>query len=261
MPSRRVLTIAIALVALLAAVMLWTLRAPPAAASTPAPTVAPAAPPAAVASIARAPVIASMPTLAAPSAPAASTPASFAAQVDAWTRTGKPSDAMQAYEILFRCLLARRRAHDPTQPQDDPAIAAPAVCGDLRSDQVQGRLALLEKAARAGVKGAADDFIQEGPSGNGAMVDLGTRDTTPPTAEWLARRDDYIARALANCDTGLASYLGMTQRNHDDRQKALMYWVDRMTCNGRPGGNTTPMADDPQAQAYLDGLVINHWRD
>ena len=79
--------------------------------------------------------------------------------------------------------------------------------------------------------------------------------------ELLARRDDYIARGLANCDTGLASYLGMTQRNHDSRQKALLYWVDRMTCNGRPGGNTTPMADDPQAQAYLDGLVINHWRD
>lgn len=261
MPSRRLLSIAIALVVLLTAAMLWTLRAPPAAASTPAPTVAPAAPPASVVGVARVPDIASMPTLAAPSASAASTPTSFAAQVDAWTRTGKPSDAMQAYEVIFRCLLARRRAHDPTQPQDDPAIAAPAVCGDLRSDQVQGRLALLEKAARAGVKGAADDFLQEGPSGNGAMIDLGTHDTTPPTAEWLARRDDYIERALANCDQGLAMFLGHFQRDHDVRQKALLYWVDRLACNGRPAANTTPMADDPQAQAYLDGLVINHWRD
>ncbi len=261
MPSRRPLSIAVALVTLLTVAMLWALRAPTATASTQAPAAAPAAPPASTVDVVRTAVIAPPTRLATPAASTASTSTSLAAQVDAWARTGKPGDAMEAYTVVFRCLLARRRAHDPTLSPDDPAIAAPAVCGDLRSDQVQGRLALLEKAARAGVKDAASDFIQEGPSGNGALADLDAKDTTPPTAEWLARRDDYIARGLANCDTGLASYLGLTQRDHEVRQKALLYWVDRMTCNGHPAGNDTPMADDPQAQAYLDGLVINRWRD
>lgn len=258
MPLRRPLVIALVLVASMAAVVAWMLREPQAAPNAvAAPATPPAPPAAAVAVIARAPAVSQPPIAATP----ASAPAGLAAQVDAWARSGRPADAMEAYTTVFRCLLARRRAHDPTQPPDDPAIAAPAVCGDLRSDQIQGRLALLEKAALAGEKSAAEDFIQEGPSGNGALVDLGTRDRTPPTADWLARRDDYIARALANCDAALASYLGLTQRNHDTWQKAQLYWVGRLACNGRSAANTTPMADDPQAQAYLDGLVINAWRD
>ena len=259
MPSRRLLSIAIALVVLLTAVALWTLRAPRAVASTQAQ--APAAPPAPTVDVVRTPAIAPPTGVAMSAAPAASVPSSLAAQVDALAHTGKPADAMQAYTIVLRCLLARRRAHAPDQPPDDPAIAAPAVCGDLRSDQIQGRPAWLQQAALAGERGAAEDFIQEGPSGNGALVDLGTRDRTPPTAQWLAQRDDYIARALANCDVGLASYLGTTQRNRDTRQKALSYWVERLACNGRTAADTTALADDPQAQAYLDGLVINAWRD
>ena len=177
-------------------------------------------------------------------------------------RSDDPHDAMQAYFAIFQCLLARRRAHAVDLPPEAPGQDAATACGDLRSDQIQQRLVALEKAARAGERDAAQNFIQEGPSGNGLLSDLGTTDPTPPTADWLARRDDYIDRALAHCDIGLANYLGFTQRNRDiqSQRVALQYWLGRTSCPDHPATNTTPLADDARAQAYLDGLAINGWQ-
>ncbi|MBW8757298.1 MAG: hypothetical protein JF586_06785 [Burkholderiales bacterium] len=187
-------------------------------------------------------------------------PTSLAARMDAWMRSDDPRDAMQAYQAAFRCLLARRRAHAPDLPPDEPGEDAASTCADLRSDQIQRRLAMLEKAARAGERDAASDFIQEGPSGNGALADLDTADPTPPTADWIARRNDYIERALARCDVGLATYLGFTQRNRQVRTQAAQYWMARTACPDHPAANPTPLADDPQGLAYLDGLAIDTWQ-
>jgi hypothetical protein len=194
-------------------------------------------------------------------APGASAAASLAKRVDAWSRSGDPRQAMQAYDAVFRCLLARRRAHAVDLPPDEPGQDAASLCADLRSDQVQQRLAYLETAARAGEKDAALDFIQEGPSGNGVLEDLDTGNPTPPTADWLARRTDYIERALRNCDLGLAVYLGTNIRQRETRgSPTLQYWLGRLRCPDQPATNTTPLADDPQGQANLDALSINAWQ-
>jgi len=120
-------------------------------------------------------------------------------------------------------------------------------------------MALLEKAARAGIKEAAANYIQEGPTGNGMLADLSTTDPTPPTTDWLARRSDYVSLALANCDALLAAYLGSALRDPSLRPAAAKYWIARMSCPGQPATITTPLADDVQGQGYLDALAINGW--
>jgi len=192
---------------------------------------------------------------------AAGTPmtTTLAARVDAWSRSGDPQQAMQAYKAIFQCLLARRRAHAPDMAPDAPDQDAQTLCGDLRSDQIQARVASLETAARAGIKDAAANFIQEGPSGNGILTDLSTIDPTQPTPDWLARRTDYVALALENCDTLLAAYLAFAVRDPALRPVAAKYWLARMSCPDRPAAITTPLAEDAQGQAYLDGLSINGW--
>lgn len=260
MPLRRVLAIALPVSASVA-LGWWVARTPATPMSiAPAVTIATASP-SATPRIAAAIAPVSSPTQAVQvAAKAASAPASLAARVDAWMRSDDPHDAMQAYRAVFQCLLARRRAHAADLEPDPPGKDAAAACGDLRSDQIQQRVVALEKAARAGEQDAAANFIQEGPSGNGVLSDLGTTDPTPPTPEWLARRDDYIARALAHCDTGLVAYLGTTLRNQALRQEAMQHWLDRMSCPGHPAPDNTPLAEDAQAQAFLDGLAINGWR-
>ena len=197
------------------------------------------------------------------SAAAASMPsvrASLAARVDTWAHSGDPHDAMQAYQSIFKCLLARRRAHAANLEPDKPGDDAAALCDDLRSDQVQQRVVLLEKAARAGEPEAAFDFVQEGSNGSGVLEDLGVIDPTPPTPEWLARRNDYIERALARCDRELATLLGLTQPDVGDQVQAVAYWTRRTACDGQPAANTTPLAEDPQGLAYLDRSRLNHWQ-
>ena len=253
---------AVALVALTLAIAGWrSLRSGDAPPSSPAEALAASAsrPIASPASATTAAMASASPT-SEPLAASSAAPPSLAARIDAWSRSGDPHQAMQAYQAVFRCLLARRRAHAADLPPDPPGEAAIAVCGDLRSDQVQQRLAWLETAARAGERGAAEDFIQEGPSGNGALEDLATEDPTPPTADWRARRSAYVDRALANCDTGLAMYLGTLIRQRETRSKAVtQYWLERLSCPGHPAPDHPPLADDPQGQANLDALLINRW--
>lgn len=186
---------------------------------------------------------------------------SLAGQVDAWLQGGDPHRAMQAYEVISRCLLARRRAHSPDLPPDAPGENSASLCGDLRPDQILQRVSHLETAARAGEVGAALSFIQEGPSGTGLLHDLAFKDPSPPTADWLARRADYVERALLHCDLVLATYLGTAIRDSDKRgQAALRYWFDRVACPGKPAVNTTPLANDPEGLANLDALLINSWQ-
>jgi hypothetical protein len=196
---------------------------------------------------------------------AASSPSrsiSLAQQVDQWARSGDSHQAKQAYEAIAQCLMAPRRARSPEPLAEyETAPDAASAGGDLRSDQVQHRIALLESAAKAGETGAALGFIQEGPSGNGLLQDLGTTDPTPPTADWLSRRDAYIELGLRHCDLWLATYLGWFVRQRETRsQAATQYWRGRVACPGQPAANTTPLADDPDGQANLDALVINGWR-
>ena len=261
MPRHRLLAVVLP-VSMLVAAGLWAWRQPaestPASPAAPAMATTPSSPP----SAARVATLADTRAQAAPpAASGASAPASLAARIDAWARSDDPHDAMQAYQAIFKCLLARRRAHAADLSPDAPGEDAAALCGDLRSDQVQQPLALLEKAARAGERDAAIDFIQEGPGGNGALQDLATIDPTPPTPDWLARRDDYVERALTHCDIGLAMYLGHFIRQRETRSaSATQYWLERVSCPGHSAVNSTPLAEDPQGVANLEALSINGWQ-
>jgi hypothetical protein len=191
--------------------------------------------------------------------------ASLAGQVDQWIRNANSADAMRAYGAVSNCLLARRREHLPPDRFVDvplPGKTAQELCGDLRSDQVQGRTRWLERAAQAGEPGAAEWFIQEGPAGDGLLLDLDTPTNDEAlTADWLRRRDAYIDLALRHCDNGVAVYLASFASGVPaDDAVARDYWSGtRLVCPGTPERTLPPLADDPVGQRLLEGL--RHRRD
>jgi hypothetical protein len=194
----------------------------------------------------------------------------LAARVDAWAASGDPADAMRAYEAVRDCLQARREDRTPEESltADDADIEsaigpermarirlqrhhADLWCRDLRSDQVEARVAWLVRAARAGVANAARDFIQEGPDGQHMLGDAGA--PWPVGAEsWYAQRDAYIDAALRHCDIGLQAYLaafarlpGMTIVASDQ------LWRAHLQCDAQ-APPPPPLRDDPLAAAALD---------
>ncbi len=193
------------------------------------------------------------------SKPAASSPSSLASQVDQWSRSTDTRDAERAYDAVAKCLLARRREHQPSERFEGVPVSpetAAQICADLRSDQIQNRMQWLERAAKAAEKGAAGWFIQEGPSGNGVLQDLDTPTfDNDMTDDWLHRRDDYIDLALRHCDTGLEAYLTLFARGVPaDPAAAQTYWLGRLVCHDTPQPTLAPLADDTLGQRLLQGL-------
>ena len=203
----------------------------------------------------RAPVAVTPPVSAATSGP---TP-DLAAQVDQWSRSAAPRDAMRAYAAVAQCLLARRREHAPPERLEGvplPTETTAEICANLRSDQIQQRMQWLERASKSGEKAAAGWFIEEGPSGNGLLQDLDTPTLdNDMTDEWLRRRDGYIDLALRHCDTALVAYLTRFARGVPaDQAAAQAYWLGRLVCPGGPQPSLVPLADDPVGQGLLQGL-------
>lgn len=191
----------------------------------------------------------------------------LAARVDGWSHSPDPKDAMRAYEAVEDCL--RARAEDRT-PQDEIEAGDAALesvvgpnrlqalqarrhhaalwCRDLRSDQIESRLAWVTRAAAAGTPGAALAFIFEGPDGQGA---LGGGASLPAPDAWYAQRDDYIAKALQHCDRILPSVLAVGARSPDmSIAQAIAFWSGKLQC-GDIADPTPPLADDPLAVEYL----------
>jgi len=218
----------------------------------------------------------------APAAPAPSDPArapsrpeatpllqaDLAARVDAWAQSPDPADAMRAYLAVFGCLEARRDERRPLEEVVDERHkieqALPleqrerarrrwqnsaAHCGNLRSDQVQRRMQWLARAAQAGEPRAAIQFIDEGPDGDGALMDEGAP-RPALTDAWRAQRDAYVDAAFQRCDTGLVGYLGLVAP-HDGRDftQALSTWQSHLRCAGSPA--PSPLRDDPMAMQWL----------
>jgi len=198
----------------------------------------------------------------------ASTPADLAARVDAWARSPDPADAMRAYVAVADCLSARRDERRPTEEvANERRLMEKALpleqrertrrnwqdsaahCGNLRSDQVQRRMQWLTRAAEAGVPRAAIQFINEGPDGDGALMDLNAP-RPALTDAWRAQRDAYVDAALQRCDMGLVGYLGLVAdaQGHDVTH-ALQTWQAHVRCDGSPA--PTPMRDDPVAMRLL----------
>ncbi len=190
---------------------------------------------------------------------ASGTTSSLSAQVELWSRSTDTRDAMRAYDAVAKCLLARRREHEPPEKFEGvplPAETAAQICADLRSDQIQNRTQWLERAASAGEKDAAGWVIQEGPSGDGLLQDLDAPTfDNGMTDDWLRRRDGYIDLALHHCDTGLVSYLTRFARGVPaDDAAAQAYWLGRLVCRDGAPSTLVPLADDPLGQRLLQGL-------
>jgi len=151
---------------------------------------------------------------AAPSRAAGQSGPGVRARLQELVASGSPEDAMRAYGLLHECRMAatleeRARRARPGQVNEHDAKRLASgemrrdtelACGDLQPQDQQQRLALLQKAAAAGVRNAALYLIDEGPFGDPSA--LSTRATDPLVIEW--RRDTMKLLELAGTrgDTG-----------------------------------------------------------
>lgn len=203
----------------------WALLRPPAeplpAESAPAPATASANPRLAEP---RTPAAVPPPVL----AEAASRPeaVSLSRQVQQLVAAGTPAASFQAYQLLARCERARRVAEQLPQATL-PATRAwmekeekpDTACGDISPGQTASRLQYAERAAQAGVPGAAMAFLQEGPYGD-EMLNATAQPEQPAVRDWMVRSRAYVKLAADNGD--LAAISNMSN-HHDfsDPQPAL----------------------------------------
>ncbi|MFL6682702.1 MAG: hypothetical protein ACJ8IK_30465 [Burkholderiaceae bacterium] len=178
----------------------------------------------------------------APARPASSAPAdrfeSLSHKVDRLGRSPDPVDAFAAYQLVTACVWARDHegwmAHH-ILPSDRAMLPTPQqACGDIASDQIQGRLRWLERAALAGVHHAATEMLREGPDGLGlANSDI----DAPENASWKQRVDAALEAGVHTCDPDSLESRVNTYENGQgvapDRAKALTYWVAYMECRRR----------------------------
>ena len=194
---------------------------------------------------------------------------SLAIRVDSWAHSTAPQDAMRAYEAVAECLKARVEDRTPQDqleagdsalelvvgPERVQALQAKrhhAIdrCQDLRSDQIESRLAWLKRAAAEGIPGAALAFEIEGPDGQGGLGDGFT--ALPASDAWYEERDAYIAQGLQHCDRTLASSLAVAARPPGvSIAQAMTFWFGKLQCEDGSSPAPTPLSDDPSAVEYL----------
>lgn len=154
------------------------------------------------------------PISAAPTArPQATGPAfSLTERVRSLAKSPDPIDAYRAYVILSECKSARDEEHvllETKQADRDPnqvkLIEAEffkqrimQACGDLTAGEIAGRLALIERAAEAGVPVAALQMSNEGPWGDPHA--LYTRWSDPLVQDWRAKVVSLITRSAEKGD-------------------------------------------------------------
>ena len=148
-------------------------------------------------------------------------PFSLAAKVRDLSSSPNPADSLRAYNILAECKwakeeertfnLTRKAERDPVQVKrfESGQFAAriAQACGDLKEPELGQRLALVERAAAAGVPLAAIHLANEGPWGD--FDALYTRPQDPQVLEWRRKVSALIHFAAAKGDvaalTSLAS--------------------------------------------------------
>jgi hypothetical protein len=163
-------------------------------------------------------------------------PESLSQRVDRLGRSGDPVDAFAAYRLVTACVWARDHEGWMARhilPSDRGMLpTTQQACGDIASDQVQGRLRWLERAALAGVHHAAAEMLKEGPDGLGIS---GSGDIdAPENAAWKQRVDAAIDAGVHTCDAdSLESRVNRYESGlggERDRAEALTYWVAYMAC-------------------------------
>jgi len=156
----------------------------------------------------------------------ATTRDSLATRIDRLARSASPVDAYNAYKLVRTCLQARLRSQAGAADAD-----VAAACEDIASDQVQARLAWLERAARAGVRHAATDFAAEGPQG--LLVPRDAQGDWEDASEWQERVAAYDDAGARRCDdvSVLSVQARYRLRHFDpDPAAALTTWAAAAEC-------------------------------
>jgi hypothetical protein len=148
---------------------------------------------------------------------------SLAARVERLARSESPHDAFAAFGLLARCV----RAHEfDTQLKSLPMERAldalrsaygdgqrwlREACGDLSMAQLDARIGLVERAARAGVPGAASAWIEQGPFGDRSALDQ--RPDDPLVVEWVQQAIAWVKSGATHDDIESIVQLGMISLN------------------------------------------------
>lgn len=142
-----------------------------------------------------------------------------------------PGSAFEAYKIIRTCVesredqlhVAEHAADGLKERQEKPD----AACGNISPGQVASRDQLLKKAALAGVHGAAEALLLEGPTGEGnAPVN------DPNSPEVIAFNDMLLAAWNAGAKHGdlyslraLATRAEMLDQSSPNYAEALKYTI------------------------------------
>jgi hypothetical protein len=169
------------------------------------------------------PSIGTTPLTTSATAPAA---LSLSERVRALSASGDPRDAFTGYHILSQCRAAKeeeRQYQQTRQAERDPdrtalvqagIVGAKAIenaCGDLQPWDFRDRLALVERAAEAGVPMAAVRFAGEGPWGDEQA--LYTRWDDPLVQEWRKKAAGLLQLAASKGDV---TALNSLQAQYED---------------------------------------------
>jgi len=159
----------------------------------------------------------------------------LAAQLQRLGASGNPADAYRAYRLVRACKAVRARAQ-PVQPVEgavtDDVLArvpdAAAFCGGMTDRMRMDSVALLERAARAGVDGAMEALVEEGPFGDpNALV---TRPTDPLVQAWKERVNRMLGEQAGRGDWSslyllFTGFMFSNPAIDADRQSALAYGI------------------------------------
>lgn len=161
---------------------------------------------------------------------------------------GTPSAAMDAYQLVANCRRSRHLDASvatfsaPEDKQLREAFEAERVrmkgaCKNITPEDEQQRLALLDKAAQAGIRGAALAFLNEGYQGDPAATMA--RKAEPEVQAWADRAIGYLKIAGVKGDRDAIATLAALYDNEQSltgRQpaEALKYVTAMQASAGRP---------------------------
>jgi hypothetical protein len=149
--------------------------------------------------------------------------ASLAVRVERLARTGSPRDAFAAFGLLARCVRAHEfDTHLKSLPMargldtlrasyGDGRRWLREACSDLSTSQIDARIGLVEKAALAGVPGAASAWIEQGPFGDKSALDQ--RPGDPLVTAWVEQAIAWVKSGATHDDIESIVQLGMISLN------------------------------------------------
>jgi hypothetical protein len=175
-----------------------------------------------------------------PDAEASKTPAgergsTKADDIDRLLASGKPEDAFTAYNLIHACLRARSietelpsAASPETRQWMEQEPKPGEACGNITPGQIVSRAQFAERAAQAGVRGAAMAYLMEGPRGDLAL-NMQAQPDDPVIAEWMQRSRAYVREAAERGELqAIGNMSNYYQFDQIDHAESLRYFVAQM---------------------------------